>query len=129
MRQIIRYGVVGLASNLIIYMAYLLMTRLGVGPKLAMSITYLSGALIGYFGNRQWAFAHRGNAWRAAMRYALAHSMGYLLNFLILLLLVDHLGYAQQWVQALAIIIVAGFLFIVFKFFVFGEKFNHCGTA
>ena len=46
---------------------------------------------------------------------------GYLLNFVILLTFVDRLGYTHQWVQAAAIIIVAGFLFITFKYYVFPE--------
>jgi putative flippase GtrA len=122
MFQLIRYGLVGVASNATIYCVYLLITYLGVEPKAAMTLVYTLGAFIGFIGNRKWTFAHQGNATHAALRYVVAHSFGYLLNFLILYIFVDHLGYPHQWVQAAAIIIVAGFLFIVFKFFVFRER-------
>lgn len=122
MRQLIRYGLVGMVSNLTIYFVYLLITYLGVEPKTAMTLVYIIGAFIGFIGNRKWTFAHRGDSTSAALRYVLAHLFGYLLNFLILFTFVDRLGYAHQWVQAMAIIIVAGFLFIVFKNFVFRER-------
>jgi len=122
MRQLIRYGLVGIVSNLTIYFVYLLITYLGVEPKKAMTLVYIVGASIGFIGNRKWTFAHRGNFSSAALRYVLAHLFGYLLNFLILFTFVDRLGYAHQWVQAVAIIIVAGFLFIVFKYFVFRKR-------
>lgn len=124
MLQLIRYGVVGVVSILTIYSVYLLITYLGVEPKTAMTLVYIIGASIGFFGNRKWTFAHQGNAASAVLRYVLAHLLGYLLNFIILFTFVDHFGYAHQWVQAAAIIIVACFLFIVFKYFVFYERYN-----
>jgi len=121
MRQLIRYALVGVASNAVIYIVYLFMTCFGVEPKTAMTLVYIIGASIGFIGNRKWTFAHRGDSFSAVLRYMLAHLSGYLLNYLILFTFVDRLGYAHQWVQAVAIMIVAGFLFIVFKYFVFRE--------
>jgi len=129
MRQLIRYGLVGAASNAVVYLLYLLITRLGVEPKTAMTLVYIIGGFIGFIGNRKWTFAHRGGASGAALRYVLAHLSGYSLNFLILFTFVDHLGYAHQWVQAAAILIVAGFLFIIFKYFVFRENMPQSGKT
>jgi putative flippase GtrA len=122
MRQLIRYGLVGVVSNLTIYIVYLLITYFGVEPKKAMTLLYIIGASIGFVGHRKWSFSHRGDATHAALRYAAAHLSGYMLNLLILFIFVDRLHYAHQMVQAVAIIAVAGFLFIVFKYFVFPEK-------
>ena len=122
MLQLIRYGLVGVMSNATIYFVYLVITYLGVEPKIAMTLVYIIGASIGFIGNRNWTFAHHGNQIKATLRYGLAHLFGYLLNFLLLFILVDHIGYTHQWVQIVAIIIVAGFLFIVFKYFVFRER-------
>ena len=96
MRQLIRYGLVGAASNAAIYCIYLLMTAFGVEPKTAMTMVYLIGGSIGFIGNRKWTFSHRGDSSGAALRYVLAHLSGYLLNFLILFTFVDRLGYAHQ---------------------------------
>jgi len=122
MQQLIRYGVVGVASNTVIYFVYLLITYLGVEPKTTMTLVYIIGASIGFIGNRKWTFVHSGALSSAALRYVLAHFFGYLLNYLILFTFVDCLDYAHQWVQAMAIIIVAGFLFVIFKYFVFRER-------
>lgn len=122
MQQLIRYGLVGVATNVAIYFIYLLTTYLGLEPKIAMTLVYIIGAFIGFVGNQKWTFAHRGNVSSAALRYALAHLFGYILNLLILLIFVDNLGYAHQWVQAVAIVMVAGFLFVVFKYYVFRER-------
>lgn len=122
MRQLVRYGLVGVVSNVTIYFVYLFITYIGVEPKTAMTLVYSIGASMGFIGNRKWTFDHRGKSSSAALRYVLAHLFGYLLNFLILFTFVDRLGYSHQLVQALAIIIVAAFLFIVFKYFVFAKK-------
>ena len=122
MRQLVRYGLVGVVSNVTIYFVYLFITYIGVEPKTAMTLVYIIGASLGFIGNRKWTFDHRGKSSSASLRYVLAHLFGYLLNFLILFTFVDRLGYSHQLVQALAIIIVAAFLFIVFKYFVFAKK-------
>jgi putative flippase GtrA len=121
-RQLIRYGLVGVASNAAGYFVYILITYLGVEPITAMTLLYIIGASIGFIGNRKWTFAHRGDFYNAALRYVLAHLFGYLLNYIILFSFVDRLGYAHQYVQAVAIMIVAGFLFIAFKYIVFRER-------
>ncbi|HWW04942.1 GtrA family protein [Collimonas sp.] len=118
-KQLLRYGLVGIVSNLAGYLLFLLITYWGVEPKIAMTLLYVVGATIGFFGNRQWAFAYKGTLLGAGARYFIAHIFGYLINFLILLTFVDRLGYSHRWVQAGAIIVVAGFLFVAFKYFVF----------
>ena len=118
-RQLVRYAVVGIANNSVGYLVYLCLTYLGSAPKLTMTLLYAVGAVIGYAGNRHFTFTHRGNLMASGMRYMVAHFFGYFLNLAILIVFVDHLGYAHQWVQAAAIFIVAGFLFVAFKFFVF----------
>lgn len=118
---------IGVASNAAIYFIYLLVTYLGMEAKSVMTLVYIVGAFIGFVGNRKWTFAHRGDSSSAALRYTLAHLCGYLVNLLILYTFVDWLGYAHQWVQAAAIIVVAGFLFVIFKYFVFNERISRAG--
>lgn len=119
--QLFRYAFVGIASNLAGYLGYLLITYLGVSPKIAMSVLYVVGASIGFWGNRKLTFAYEGSVLGAGVRYFIAHFFGYLINLSILFVMVDKLGYAHQLVQAVAIFVVAAFLFIAFKFFVFPD--------
>jgi len=119
--QLYCYGFVGIASNLTGYMIYLLVTFLGATPKITMTLLYIAGAAVGFWGNRRLTFSHKGRLLGAGVRYTIAHLFGYAINLVILIVMVDNLGYPHQWVQAAAIFIVAIFLFITFKFFVFSE--------
>lgn len=119
--QLIRYAFVGLLSNVAGYLFYLALTYLGGTPKVTMTLLYGVGAAVGFFGNRSLTFEHQGSIMGAGVRYVIAHSFGYLINLSILIVFVDTLGYAHQWVQANAIFMVAVFLFLAFKIFVFPE--------
>ena len=125
MRQLIRYGLVGVVINLMLYLGYLLINYLGLAPKESMSLMYLIGVGIGFYGHRQWTFAHGGDARRSMLRYIFAHLLGYFINLLLLLVLVDYFGYPHELVQGAAILVVAAFLFITFKFLVFSGKSRH----
>ena len=122
MPQLFRYGLVGVITNLALYFFYLLITYLGIEPKQAMTISYIVGASIGFVGHREWTFAHKGALLGSGTRYCIAHLLGYLVNFIILLTFVDKLGYPHRWVQAVAILVVAGFLFVIFRYFVFPKS-------
>lgn len=119
MRQLFRYGLVGLASNAVAYGAYLLITALGVSPEVSMTIVYAVAATVGFLGHRTLTFGHQGSVLGAGFRFIIAHCFGYSINLIILIVMVDRLGYAHQLVQAFAIFVVAAFLFVAFKFFVF----------
>jgi putative flippase GtrA len=117
--ELVRYGVIGVLTNSIGYLIYLLITYAGGTPKITMSALYAVGIAIGFISNRKWTFSHDGDLMSAGVRYIFAHSLGYSLNLSILIIMVDYLGYPHQWVQVFSIFAVAGFLFLMFKFFVF----------
>lgn len=119
--QLTRYAFVGIVSNLAGYLVYLLVTYLGATPKLTMTLLYGAGAAIGYVGNRKLTFAHKGSLLGSGIRYFMAHCFGYCINLAILIIFIDKFGYAHQWVQAIAIFVVAGFLFIALRLFVFTD--------
>jgi putative flippase GtrA len=118
-RQLILYGIVGVGSNLALYVFYLVITSFHVVPWKAMSISYLIGSLIGFVANRQWTFSYRGSLPSTLLRYAAAHMCGYLINLMMIRIFVDKFGFAHQLVQAAAIVVVATFLFLTFKYLVF----------
>lgn len=117
--QLLKYALVGLLSNTCGYALYLVLTEMGSTPKLTMTVLYTSGALIGFVGNRRLTFSHQGGILDSGIRFILAQAGGYAINFCLLAVFVDHLGYPHQWVQAVAILLVAAYLFVTLKFFVF----------
>lgn len=117
--QLRRYIVVGAVSNSLLYLAYLGLTAMGLGHKSAMTSLYITGALISFIINRAWSFKHKGCGQSAFARYSVTYILGYLFNLSLLWLLVDRLHQPHQVVQAVAIVLVAGSLFLMNKFWVF----------
>jgi len=122
--QLLRFTAVGIASNVLGYLLYLLATSLGTEPKVAMTVLYGVGASIGFVGNRRFTFSHKAGLMGAGVRYLIAHALGYLINLSIQLFMVDRMGYPHQLAQAVGICVVAAFLFFMFKYFVFTGAIN-----
>jgi putative flippase GtrA len=117
--QFVRYGIVGVLTNTVAYLAFLLIAYFGVEPKLAMTIVYLIFASLGFIGHKKWSFSHEGLFLKTGMRFIVAHSLAYLLNLFLLYFFFNVLGYPYQLVQAGIIVVLAFFLYTMFKFFVF----------
>ncbi|MDD2882880.1 MAG: GtrA family protein [Rhodoferax sp.] len=117
--QVARYGVVGVLNNLLGYLIYLLVTWLWLDPKVAVTLLYPVGALTAYFGHAKYSFSYSGSTPHGVLRYVIAHLIGYSVNVLMLYVLSDRLLFPHQIIQALAIVVVAGVLFLLFRYFVF----------
>lgn len=120
--QLSRYALVGLTSNVIGYVLYLALTRLGLGPKFAMSLLYGVGVLQTFVFNKKWSFSYSGAASPALVRYATAYAIGYVVNLLALMLLVDQAGLPHQLVQGAMIVVVAVMLFLTQRYWVFAQN-------
>jgi len=120
--QLSRYAVVGLASNALGYLLYLLLTEVGMGHKTAMTLLYGIGVLQTFVFNKRWSFRHEGPTPIALRRYITAYGVGYAINYLALWILVDKLGLPHQWVQGFMIFALAGMLFLMQKYWVFSRK-------
>ena len=119
--QFIRYVIVGLASNAVMYIAYIVLTLVGMGPKLAMSLLYGIGVLQTFVFNKNWSFRFEGAATPVLVRYATVYAVGYVIQFLALMLLVDQIGLPHQWVMGALILFIALLLFLAQKFWVFRQ--------
>ena len=118
--QLLRYGVVGVASNALGFVWYVGLTKmLGLGPKTAMTVLYVLGVLQTFLFNRKWTFQHDGHARAALLRYVCAYALGYVLNLAALHVAVDRLQWNHLWVQGAMIIVLAGMLFLLQKYGVF----------
>lgn len=117
--QIFRYCLVGVLNNLLGYLIYLGVTWLWLEPKLAVTMLYPVGALTAYFGQAKYSFSYQGRTHRGMFRYVIAHGIGYGVNLFLLYILVDKFMLPHQLVQAAAIFLVAGILFLLFRYFVF----------
>lgn len=121
-KQLIRFGIVGVISNMAGYLIYLLITSAGIDPKITVSILFPIGTVLNFVGNKKWTFGSSGSNLHTGFRHILVFALGYVLNILILLVFVDYLGFAHQLVQFVAIFVVALYIFVAIKFFVFADK-------
>jgi putative flippase GtrA len=117
--QLIRFGVVGLGSNLVLYAFYLGLTAIDVGPKLAMSLLWVVGVLQTFVLNRKWTFSDHGRLSVAFVRYISLYAIGYLINLGVMIVMVDRLGYSHQWVQGIMVLFIAVLLFVMQKAWAF----------
>ncbi len=117
--QLLSYGAIGIVVNVLSYVIYLLVTYFGGTPKITMSVLYVLTAFVSFIGNKRLTFSYKGDFFGSGLRFSIAHFFGYLINLCLLYVLVDKFGHPHQFVQILAIFIVAAFLFFTFKFFVF----------
>lgn len=118
--QLSRYVVVGLVSNAIGYLLYILLTTLlGVGHKTAMTLLYVIGTLQTFIFNKSWTFTHRGGTCQSLLRYLIAYGGCYILNLALLYFLVDQIRLPHFLVQGIAILGIALLLFFLQRYWVF----------
>ncbi len=117
--QFTRYVIVGLVSNAILYLGYLALTAFGMGHKLAMTVLYVLGVCQTFFFNRSWSFQDSGRIQGAFVKYVTVYGTDYTINWSLLWLFVDELGLPHQVVQGILIFVVAVFIFLSLRFWVF----------
>jgi putative flippase GtrA len=117
--QGLRFMVVGLGSNVVLYLLYLFLTTAGLGHKTAMTLLFVVGTLQTFLFNKRWTFAHQGFLQASFVKYVGAYSAAYLWNLAALFVLVDRLGLPHQFVQGAMILVVALVLFLAQRYWVF----------
>jgi putative flippase GtrA len=113
--EVIRFGVVGFASNLVLYLVYLGLTKIGLRHKFAMSILYVVVVLQTFVFNNKWTFRHYGHQMVTFTRYISLYAFGYLINLAVLIVMVDHLGYSHERVQGVTVLVLALLLCVLQK--------------
>lgn len=120
--QLVRFSIVGIASNAALYLGFLALTGMGCGPKLAMSFMYVTGVALSFLGNRSWTFAHRGSRGTALRRHVAVYVAGYIFQWTLLFVLADLLRQPHALVQAGGVVVVAAGLFLAQKYWVFSGR-------
>jgi putative flippase GtrA len=123
-RQFTRWFVVGVTTNAALYLAYIALTRSLLTPKVAMTVVYVTGVVVGFIANRRWSFGHTGPAHSAFFRYVAAYVLGYVVNYVGLHVGIAVLGVPHEIVQAVMIVVVAAMTFVMQKYYVFAAQPN-----
>ena len=122
LRTFIRFGIVGVASNGMLYVMYLALVGLGdLQPVVAATAAWVVGVASTFIVNRSWTFGHDGPPRSAFIRYGVLYASAYLLNMALLLLLVEQAGWPHQLVQGVLVLLFGLCLFLGQRFWVFRE--------
>ena len=130
MRKIIaqfsRFAVVGLTMNAVGYGIYLFLTNAGVDSKVAMTIVYGAAVVQTFTLNKNWSFRCEGAATAktgpAFTRYIIVYGLGYVMNLLGLVILVDWMGVPHQLAQGFMILVVALTMFLMQRYWIFATQ-------
>jgi putative flippase GtrA len=120
--QVLRFAVVGLASNLSLFMLYLLIVSVGLNPKASVTLVYILSILITFVFNKRWSFSHRGDVSRTILRYVSVYAALYVINVLVLLLFVDLLDISHAFVQAGVVMVFIPVVFLMQRYWVFAKE-------
>lgn len=105
--------------NLLLYAAYLALVGAQVGTKSALSVAYVIGVLLSYGLNQRWSFGRRAGVHDDFLRYATVYFAGSLLNLGAVWLFVGVMCHPHHFVQAVMVLVVAAFTFVLQKYWVF----------
>ena len=119
--QFSRYGLLGVLSNVLAYISFVVLTHYGMEPKLTMSMLYVIVFMISFLGNKHWTFSHTGAMSPAMFRFVITHAIGYAFNLLMLSVFVDRLDYDHRLVQLAVMGILVFYFFFALRLFVFRQ--------
>jgi putative flippase GtrA len=117
--EFVRYLVVGVATNGGGYLLFALLTALGIGSVAAISILYPIQIALAFLLNKRWTFGHQGKTRATVVKYLVALVVCYLLNVAALKLFAGYLGFSHLIVQACALVVLGGLLFVAQRYWVF----------
>ena len=120
MKQLVRYGAVGVINTCVGYAIFLAGLRLfGLAPHMANVISYALSLCLAFGLNRCFVFTSAPTARHAAWRFALAYCGAFLVNQAMLWGLLQGTVLAPESAQLCAMVAYSVVLYLLSKFFVF----------
>jgi putative flippase GtrA len=117
--RVFRFVVVGLVNNAVGYGLFVVQSLAGVGHTEAMTVSYVVGMAVSFWGNRAWTFGHEGPLWPTVFRFLGANAAGYAVNYGLLNTFVEGWGWPQIPAQLAATAVVAACTFTLMRLWVF----------
>ena len=120
-RQLIKFGIVGVSSTVIDWGIYLLLTRIfGFYYLMAKILSFGVAVLNSYIWNRRWTFRSNDPAkLKQFIKFLTISFVGVVLNTFIMYLSVEHLRWHDIYGLFLATAIVLFWNFLANKFYTF----------
>lgn len=87
LHQLARYGLVGVASNALLYCLYLLALKIGLAPSVATGLSFGFGTAFSFVLNRAWTFKSQGARQSDLVKFLIAYGIGFLFTIAAIRLL------------------------------------------
>ena len=120
--QIIKYSSVGMLTNSIGYILYIVISNfIGINPPIAAIVSGFMVIGISYLLNTRFTFKSKNKGLFDAINYFLLYVSAILLNSLIIFIFSNMLGFAHEIIAAISLVIISCSLFLIQKFLLFRE--------
>ncbi|HEV3228009.1 MAG TPA: GtrA family protein [Solirubrobacteraceae bacterium] len=120
-RQLIKYGLVGVTNTLAFYVVYAICVHFGMWYLAASALGFAVGAANSYLLNRNWTFRANARHSTTVARYVVVQVAGLLGNLGIVFLMVDGLGLHKLVGQPIAIVFVVLGMFLANRYWTFAD--------
>lgn len=117
--SLIRYGIVGLVTNALLYGLFVVLIRLGLSAVLSAAVCYAFGITLSYLLNRRWSFESRASHRQDLPRFLLSHGVGFGATMVFISVLTRWL--APEIAQILNIGLTAITIYLSLRLFRFGQ--------
>ncbi|MEP7124955.1 MAG: GtrA family protein [Byssovorax sp.] len=118
-RQFLRYGAVGVVSNLVLYLLFVVLNALGLSPIWAMTSSFAAGCCLTYFAHGRYSFRYGATKPILVVKYAFVYGSAYALNLVGLWVGTTRLGLSPRLAQIAMMVLIGVYLFLSARFFVF----------
>jgi len=117
--ELFRYGVIGVSSSAVDFLAYVVFTRVtGLHALTANVLAYLVGHLVSYFGNRMFTFRTSGKMGAEYFRFWVVNLIGLVMSQIILAAGL-HVGIHDLYAKVAAIVLSGGFNFLANRYWTY----------
>lgn len=118
-----KFGLTGVMNTLVDFIAFWVLSYLGVNAYLSQAVSYSCGMLNSYIVNRSWTFSSKNRFFSAQMlRFIVANLSLLLLSLGVLWLISGQLGYSKLVAKLCATAVTMAVGFVVNRLWVFREK-------
>lgn len=118
-RQFLRYGAVGVVTNLLLYLLFVVLNALGLTPIWAMTASFAAGCGLTYFAHGRYSFRYGATNPALVVKYVFVYGSAYALNLAGLWFGTKRLGLSPRLVQVAMVLLIGVYLFLLARFFVF----------
>ena len=115
----LRFVAIGLKSNVLYYVLYVLFVYRGIGPNAAVTLVFLVGVAYSFWLHKRFVFRNLASARRQIAAYLLLYSAAWCLNLLALNILLGPFQVNRYIAQGILIIPFAAAIFLSLKYIVF----------